>query len=182
MMITLKDIKSWEPCESGWETLLKSLGKTEADDTVVTFSQVLSSNGSSDIGWLLRKFAKNKASESQKLALKNWALERARSVEAYADNPPAVKDYNDVTEAFLDGRITREVFQVKRFYASASAVADAAASAAYAVYATNAADAAAAAGYAAAASAAYAADNAAALKEAYARLDDLLWKEGAPND
>ena len=32
MYTTLNKIRSHLPCEKGWKTLLKSLGKTEADD------------------------------------------------------------------------------------------------------------------------------------------------------
>jgi hypothetical protein len=53
---TLNKIKSFNPCTDGWEKLLKSLGKTEADDEPLLMSTILKSNGLFDAVWCLRAF------------------------------------------------------------------------------------------------------------------------------
>ena len=51
---TLNAIRSHSPCEDGWETLLKSLGKTQADDDPLPLAHVLRSNGLDHAIWALR--------------------------------------------------------------------------------------------------------------------------------
>jgi hypothetical protein len=51
---TLNKIRSFNPCASGWEKLLRSLGKTQADDEPLAFSRILESNGLDDALWCLR--------------------------------------------------------------------------------------------------------------------------------
>ena len=53
---TLNTIRSHSPCSDGWATLLRSLGKTTADDTEVSLVQILDSNGIRDAIWALRCF------------------------------------------------------------------------------------------------------------------------------
>lgn len=60
---TLEEIKKHNPCKDGWEKLLKSLNKTEADATIVTMEHVLNSNGISDAVWALRACNTIKAQE-----------------------------------------------------------------------------------------------------------------------
>jgi len=56
MKFTLNKIKERHPCESGWKTLLKSLGKSKADDEELELTYVLKSNGIEDAIWCLRCF------------------------------------------------------------------------------------------------------------------------------
>ena len=51
---TLNEIRSAGPCEGGWEKLLKSLGKTKADDAPLPLLTILESNGLDDALWCLR--------------------------------------------------------------------------------------------------------------------------------
>ncbi len=51
---TLNKIRKHQPCQDGWENLLKSLGKTQADDEVLTFSSIIESNGLDYALWCLR--------------------------------------------------------------------------------------------------------------------------------
>ena len=51
---TLNAIREHSPCEEGWEKLLKSLGKTEADDEPLPLVTILDSNGIADAIWCLR--------------------------------------------------------------------------------------------------------------------------------
>ncbi|MCP4975733.1 MAG: hypothetical protein GY931_06185 [Maribacter sp.] len=56
METTLNIIKSKKPCEPGWNKLLKSLGKTKADDEPLSLEFILKSNGIEDAVWALRCF------------------------------------------------------------------------------------------------------------------------------
>jgi len=51
---TLNAIRKHIPCEEGWEKLLKSLGKTKADDEPLPLVTILDSNGIDDAVWCLR--------------------------------------------------------------------------------------------------------------------------------
>jgi hypothetical protein len=51
---TLNEIRKHQPCEEGWEKLLKHLGKTKADDEPLAFVAILDSNGLSDTCWAMR--------------------------------------------------------------------------------------------------------------------------------
>jgi len=51
---TLNAIRKHSPCEDGWETLLSSLGKTEADDEPLPLTHILHSNGLGHALWALR--------------------------------------------------------------------------------------------------------------------------------
>lgn len=53
MTITLNLIRSHSPCKDGWDKLLRSLGKTKADDEPLAFSRILESNGLGDALWCL---------------------------------------------------------------------------------------------------------------------------------
>ena len=51
---TLNRIRSHSPCVKGWTTLLKHLGKTQADDEPLPFAVILASNGIDDALWCCR--------------------------------------------------------------------------------------------------------------------------------
>lgn len=52
--ITLNAIRNHAPCQLGWVKLLKTLGKTRADNKPLQFSTILASNGLNDTLWCLR--------------------------------------------------------------------------------------------------------------------------------
>ena len=52
---SLVEIKSFNPCASGWKNILKGQGKTEADDVLFPLTDCLKSNSISDVCWLLGK-------------------------------------------------------------------------------------------------------------------------------
>lgn len=56
MKTTLNKIHECNPCRRGWNTLLSSLEKTEADDTEVDLLHIVKHNGSKDALWSLRAF------------------------------------------------------------------------------------------------------------------------------
>lgn len=51
---TLRAIRFHEPCEGGWKTLLKHLGKTDADCEPLPLTTILDSNSLDDTLWCLR--------------------------------------------------------------------------------------------------------------------------------
>jgi hypothetical protein len=53
ILTTLNKIRANNPCEYGWQKLLKHLDKTKADDAPLAFSTILESNGLNDSLWCL---------------------------------------------------------------------------------------------------------------------------------
>jgi len=53
MKTTLREIRSFEPCSSGWKKLCQGLGTSDLD-TEVTILQILEINGAEDAFWALR--------------------------------------------------------------------------------------------------------------------------------
>ena len=51
---TLNHIRKHSPCGSGWEKLLRGLGKTEADDDPLPYSKIVEINGIEDALWCCR--------------------------------------------------------------------------------------------------------------------------------
>jgi len=51
---TLNKIRECDPCSGRWETLLRFLGKTQADDEELLFLTIVESNGYDDALWCMR--------------------------------------------------------------------------------------------------------------------------------
>ena len=51
---TLKRIRANRPCKSGWAKLLRSLGKSSADDEPIPYKFIVESNGINDAIWCCR--------------------------------------------------------------------------------------------------------------------------------
>ena len=51
---TLNRIRAHRPCRDGWTTLLRHLGKTEADDEPLPFAVIVEANGLDDALWCCR--------------------------------------------------------------------------------------------------------------------------------
>jgi hypothetical protein len=51
--LTLNEIRAHNPCATGWGKALKALGKTQADDTRVSFAWIIDNNGLDDALWAL---------------------------------------------------------------------------------------------------------------------------------
>ena len=58
---TLNMIREHRPCESEWKKLLAHLGKTKADDELVSFATIVESNGLDDALWCCRTVAYDRA-------------------------------------------------------------------------------------------------------------------------
>jgi hypothetical protein len=98
--ITLNQIRAKSPCVSGWETLLKHLGKTQADDVEFPLSVVLDSNGLDDTLWCLRCLPDSHSSWMRKYAV--WC---ARQVQYLMSDQRSIFAL-DVAERYADGLAT----------------------------------------------------------------------------
>ena len=101
LQTTLNEIKSHDPCESVWKTLLKSLNKTKVDDTKVSLRHIIESNGLSDALWCLRLWPEHD---------KEWrllAVSYAREVQHLMKDPRSIRAL-DVAEAYAKGEATKE--------------------------------------------------------------------------
>ncbi len=96
MYTTLNKIRAHGPCMHGWETLLRSLGKTRPDDEPVSVVTVLKSNGIDDAVWCLR--AVDGFDREKRL----FAVKCARRVQRLLDDQ---RSFNalDVSEAYANG-------------------------------------------------------------------------------
>ena len=144
---SLAEIKSFNPCVSGWKNILKGQGKKEADNILFPLTDCLESNSINDVCWLLGK-RKKEIDIAVKFAKK------------CADSVSHIKNV-DASYASYATYAASEAASASAAYAAASV--DASYDASYASYAAstaaNAASASAAyttaSAYAAAASAAY---------------------------
>lgn len=84
---TLNKIRAARPCEDGWKKLLAHLGKTKADDDVITLKTVLESNGIDDALWTLR------ASDAPEVTMRAFACWCALTVAHLWDMPVIVREY-----------------------------------------------------------------------------------------
>ena len=87
METTLNKIRSHSPCSCGWEKLLKTLGKTRADDEPLPLLTILASNGLDDALWCLR------AVDGQNDVIRKLACDFALDVAHFWDMPTLVRDY-----------------------------------------------------------------------------------------
>jgi len=97
--ITLNQIRAKNPCKVGWETLLKHLGKTQADDVEFPLSVVLDSNGLDDTLWCLRCLPDSHS------GCRKYAVWCARQVQYLMTDPRSIVAL-DVAERYADGLAT----------------------------------------------------------------------------
>ena len=155
---TLARIRKCSPCANGWQTLLKHLGKTEADDAEINLLTILESNGVQDMLWSLRATVEDSKRVASQLAIE-FAEQALPIFEKRYPNDARPRNAIQAAKDYLAGKITLNQLRQSR---AAADDADAAAAAA-AAYAYAAADAAAYA-YAAAAAAAANKKNADAIR------------------
>lgn len=101
MKTTLTAIRKHKPCEPGWEKLLRSLGKTKADDDPLSILAILESNGLDDAIWCLR------AVEGCEKEIRLYTVWCARQVQHLMTDPRSLNAL-DVSEAFANGQATKE--------------------------------------------------------------------------
>ena len=108
LMTSLAEIKSFNPCLSGWKAILKGRGKTQADALYFPLVECVESNSISDVCWLLGKrkverqilvlFAKECANSVSHLRGRN--ADAADGAAAYAR-----KNQNEKNKQFLRNAI-----------------------------------------------------------------------------
>ncbi|MES2323247.1 MAG: hypothetical protein V4633_13365 [Pseudomonadota bacterium] len=101
MKTTLNAIREHSPCCEGWEKLLRTLGKTKADDEPVSIIQVLDSNGLDDALWCLR------AVKGRDKEIRLYAVWCARQVQHLMTDKRST-DALDVAERFANGEATEQ--------------------------------------------------------------------------
>ena len=84
MKTTLNKIRACGPCRSGWEKLLRNLGKTRADDEPLAITTILDSNGLDDALWCLR------AVDGHQREMRLFAVDCARAVQHLMTDPRSV--------------------------------------------------------------------------------------------
>ena len=146
---TLNKIRACSPCASGWQTLLKHVGKDFDPDAEINLLTILESNGVADMLWSLRATQDSKRVASQ-LAIE-FAATSLPLFEKRRPNDERPRKAIQAARDYLDGKISLEQLRASR---------QAGAAAAYAAYAADAAAAYAADAYAAAAYAAADAERA----------------------
>jgi hypothetical protein len=99
MNTTLNKIRKYSPCADGWEKLLRTLGKTKADDEPLSLITVLDSNGLDDALWCLR------AVDGHDKEKRLYAVWCARQVQ-YLMKDKRSLDALDVAERFANGDAT----------------------------------------------------------------------------
>ena len=107
MYTTLNRIKFNSPCTSDWQTLLKALGKTKADDEPISMAFILQSNGFDDALWALQCL------ESADREIRLFAVEVAREVQHLMTDCRSLAAL-DVAERFANGLATSEELDAAR--------------------------------------------------------------------
>jgi len=104
---TLNAIRAHDPCASGWQKLLKHLGKTEADDEPLPFSVILESNGIDDALWACR------SAPQYNRDWRLFAVWCARQVQHLMTDPRSIAAL-DVAERHANGQATDEELAAAR--------------------------------------------------------------------
>jgi len=95
---TLNKIRECDPCKDGWETLLKKLNKTKADDDELSFLTILESNGFDDALWCALS-----APEYEK----EWRLFAVWCIEQLSTDEISILGL-DVAEKYTNGEATKD--------------------------------------------------------------------------
>lgn len=101
METTLNEIRDQSPCTEGWTKLLRTLGKTQADNEPLSIITILESNGLDDALWCLRA-VKNRNKE-----IRLYMVWCARQVQHFMTDPQSL-DALDVAERFANGEATQK--------------------------------------------------------------------------
>jgi hypothetical protein len=105
---TLNAIREHSPCEGVWEKLLKSLGKTQADDEPLPLVAILDSNGIDDAIWCLRV----PEEEEHRTAVRLFTCDVARGVlhifEKQSPNDKRPRHAIEIARRYALGKATKE--------------------------------------------------------------------------
>lgn len=114
MKTTLNKIRQHKPCTDGWEKLLRTLGKTKADDEPLSLIAILNSNGLDDALWCL------KAVDGHDKEKRLYAVWCARQVQHLMTDQRSI-DALDVVERYANGGATDDELSAARDAAWAAA-------------------------------------------------------------
>ena len=129
---TLNKIRACGPCTSGWQTLLKHVGKDFDPDAEINLLTILESNGVADMLWTLRATDQDSKRVASQLAIE-FAEQALPIFEKRRPNDERPRKAIQAARDYLDGKISLEELRSCRSHAAAAA-ADA-----YAAYAADAA-------------------------------------------
>jgi len=101
MKTTLNAIRDHHPCADGWKKLLANLGKTAADDDLLSLITIIDSNGLDDALWCLR------AVSGYGKEIRLFAVWCARQVQHLMTEPRSIAAL-DIAERFANGDATKE--------------------------------------------------------------------------
>ncbi len=104
---TLRNIKENNPCQTGWQLLIKNLNKTEEDDEPLHFKTILDSNGIYDAIWCLRSVVEY----DYEIGL--FTLWCARQCE-YLDATGFCENINNIAEMHLNGQCSSDTMGAAR--------------------------------------------------------------------
>ena len=111
---TLNRIRTHSPCANGWETLLRGLGKTQADDEPLAYAEILRINGLDDALWCCR-------SEPQHASLwRHCAVDFAETARHLMTDPRSLAALN-VARRHADGVATDAELDAASYAARAAA-------------------------------------------------------------
>jgi hypothetical protein len=111
---TLNRIRNCGPCQGGWTTLLKGLGKTKPDDEPLALTRILEINGLDDAIWCLNTM------EKADREIRLFAVACARQVQHLMTDPRSLAAL-EVSERFAKGQATESELDVARATAVAAA-------------------------------------------------------------
>ena len=90
MELTLNKIRNCKgkPCKDSWKELLTSFNKTKADDTAVSMSHLLESNGVNDALWVIYNCIEGESGKKSKMIHELAKLAKAiEAAKLYFENP-----------------------------------------------------------------------------------------------
>ena len=96
---TLNKIRAHQPCQEGWEKLLRHLGKTQADDEPLDLLTILASNGLDETLGCLRTLPEHDA------LWRLYAVGCARKVQHLLTDPRSLNAL-DVAQRHARGKAT----------------------------------------------------------------------------
>lgn len=114
MKTTLNKIRACQPCSAGWEKLLNYLGKTKADDELLSILTILNSNGLRDTLWCFR------AVDGYDLEKRLFSVRCVKQVQHFI-NDKRILDAIDVAERYINDEVTDAELDVARKIASFAA-------------------------------------------------------------
>ena len=134
---TLNKIRACSPFTSGWQTLLKHVGKDFNPDAEINLLTVLQSNGVVDMLWTLRATDQDSKRIASQLAIE-FAEQALPIFEKRRPNDERPRKAIQAARDYLDGKISLDALRSCRSHAADAADAAADAYAAYAAYAADA--------------------------------------------